>query len=606
MDAYLPLALYSQQRAAGQDLNATAPMTPSSPLESAYSTANGETPSDVASYVFCPSSGSGASPESPALSVSSTVMEIETSVTPLEPSAGRGAHSQASRTPAAGGNGSERKQGGEESDTAYEMGTAVICSAHPGAKRSWAQTSHVEQEQKQQQRPRPNTTFSTSSQFPRLGGPPAPPGPFFCRTVGSEQDLGEAGMETGRYDAHGGLFDGVAISAEGSCGRYHQESSEESEAVDNGRAGGPKRASVQTLRAQQGMDVCEMELDAVASTDRDAPTRPAGDAPSPAVVALPVQSDQQCSEHVPITTPLPADDDSKEAATFLEAGITGKEQFKSMCPKLRKLGWKWGGKVSVLSNDSWFMKPGMVAKTAQAGVGKFETTDDVVQYVRNILGGRGVTTPDGEGIEVAEQTDSDSADEQDSDSLGEGSRVEEEQGTPEPTEGTPSTRPEPTQGTPLTRPEPTEGTPLTREERALQTALEALHPSRAPGVMKQRATEFKRVLEFIISSATDPSGGSVYLCGCPGTGKTQTMAHVQAEVRRVAAEVKTTPGYALLFWPPVKYSHLPRLRVANHVFYPRRQLFFVVISRKCHVLTWPRTRSLLRFQPLFATLQINV
>lgn len=603
------MALYSQQRAAGQDLNATAPMTPSSPLESAYSTANGETPSDVASYVFCPSSGGGASPESPALSVSSTVTEIETSVTPLEPSAGRGAHSQASRTPAAGGNGSERKQSGEESETAYEMGTAVVCSAQPGAKRSWTQTSHVEQDQQQQQRPRPNTTFSTSSQFPRLGGPPAPPGPFFCRTVGSKQDLGQAGMETGRYDAHGGLFDGVAISAEGSCERYHQVSSEESEAVDNGRAGGPKRASVQTMHSQQGMDVCEMELaaDAVAATDRDAPTRPAGDAPTPVVVALPVQSDQQCSEHVPVTTSLPADDDSKEAATFLEAGITGKEQFKSMCPKLRKLGWKWGGTVSVLSNDSWFMKPGMIAKTAQAGVGKFETTDDVVQYVRNILGGRGVTTPDGEGIEVAEQTDSDSADEQDSDSLDGGSRVEEEQGTPEPTEGTPSTRPEPTEGTPLTQPEPTEGTPLTREERALQTALEALHPSRAPGVMKQRATEFKRVLEFILSSATDPSGGSVYLCGCPGTGKTQTMAHVQAEVRRVAAEVKTTPCYALLFWPHVKYSHLPRLSVRQPCTYCiHEDNFFCSCFQEVSRVDLAAHALITAVPTPFATLQINV
>ena len=186
----------------------------------------------------------------------------------------------------------------------------------------------------------------------------------------------------------------------------------------------------------------------------------------------------------------------------------------------------------MLSNNRWFMKAGAIAKTARAGVGKFETSDDVVRYVRNILRVRGATTPDGKAIEVVKQAGSESVDEHDSDSLGEGGGIKEEQGISEPMEGM----------------------PLTREEQALQTALEALHPSKAPGVMKQRATEFKRVLEFIVSSATDPSGGSLYLCGCPGTGKTQTMAHVQTEVRRVAAEVKNTPYLFPLFLLAVRYT----------------------------------------------------
>lgn len=488
---------------------------------------NGETPSDAASYILCPSSVDGTPQDSPALSVSSTVTELDPPATPREPTAGLRVHAQASSTLSADGSDSEREQGGGESETAYEMGTAGVSSPQPGAKRSWAQTSHAQQKQQHQQRPQPITTFSTSSQFPRLGGHPSPRGPKFGRIEGSKQNLADTRIETGRYDARSDLFDGAAVSTERSCGRHHQGSSEESEAVDSSRAGGPMQASVKTLPAQQDMDVCEMELaaGAVVSTDRDAPTRSRGDAPTPMVVALPVQSDHLCSEHVPTTTSLPADDDAKEAATFLEAGITGKEQYKSLCTKLRKIGWKWGGRVSVLGNDVWFMKPGATAKTAQAGVGKFATTDDVVHYVRNVLGGRGATAPDGEGIEVAKQAGNDSVEEPDSGSLDEGGRVEEEQGTSEPTEGT----------------------PLTRDQQALQTALEALHPSKAPRVMKQRATEFNRVLEFIVCSATDPSGGSLYLCGCPGTGKTQTMAHVQAEVRRMAAEVKTT-RYVLLFF----------------------------------------------------------
>lgn len=295
---------------------------------------------------------------------------------------------------------------------------------------------------------------------------------------------------------------GVTASTAGSCGsNLYQKSSEEYGGVGNRRAGGPMQAGVKTLPAQLSMDVCGVGLaaDAVASADRDASTG-SGEA-------------------------APADDIAKEAAQFRKAGITGDENFKFLSPKLKKLGWGWGGPVSPLSDNTWFLKAGAKQKTAQAGVGKFETGDDVVRYVRTVLEVRGATKPDGEDRQVARQSGSDSADESDCDSLDEGGRVEGEQGTCEPIEGE----------------------PLTREGQALQTALEALHPSKAPGVMKQRATEFERVLQFIVRSAKNPSGGSLYLCGCPGTGKTQTMAHVQAEVRRVAAKVTTVLRFSRLF-----------------------------------------------------------
>ena len=161
----------------------------------------------------------------------------------------------------------------------------------------------------------------------------------------------------------------------------------------------------------------------------------------------------------------------------------------------------------------------VVGEVATAAVSEMPSTD--------AAGGLLPREEHGDGSDAASAVD-----EHDSDSLGEGGGIKEEQGISEPMEGM----------------------PLTREEQALQTALEALHPSKAPGVMKQRATEFKRVLEFIVSSATDPSGGSLYLCGCPGTGKTQTMAHVQTEVRRVAAEVKNTPYLFPLFLLAVRYT----------------------------------------------------
>ncbi|CAN0553224.1 unnamed protein product, partial [Ectocarpus sp. 8 AP-2014] len=63
----------------------------------------------------------------------------------------------------------------------------------------------------------------------------------------------------------------------------------------------------------------------------------------------------------------------------------------------------------------------------------------------------------------------------------------------------------------------------TTKGRALQSALEALNPSNAPDVLKQRTMEFTQVLQFVTNSVANASGGSLYLCGVPGTGKTQTM-----------------------------------------------------------------------------------
>ena len=80
---------------------------------------------------------------------------------------------------------------------------------------------------------------------------------------------------------------------------------------------------------------------------------------------------------------------------------------------------------------------------------------------------------------------------------------------------------------------------------ALQSAVEALQPSNAPAVLKQRTAEYEKVLQFVQDSVSRSCGGSLYLCGCPGTGKTQTMAHVQEKIECTAARVRLFCMYAI-------------------------------------------------------------
>ena len=80
---------------------------------------------------------------------------------------------------------------------------------------------------------------------------------------------------------------------------------------------------------------------------------------------------------------------------------------------------------------------------------------------------------------------------------------------------------------------------------ALQSAVEALQPSNTPAVLKQRTAEYQKVLQFVQDRVSRSCGGSLYLCGCPGTGKTQTMAHVQEKIECTAARVRLFCMYAI-------------------------------------------------------------
>lgn len=205
-----------------------------------------------------------------------------------------------------------------------------------------------------------------------------------------------------------------------------------------------------------------------------------------------------------------------EAAALRGVGVTGNEEFSLMFRKLKKLRWKWGPPIDKFSSDYWIMKPGAQAKTAGEGVEKFKTQAAVVQYVQRLL--------------ATSQTDA-------SDSLeeSEGEQDQSEDGHVDENAMASQDDSCSTDGM-----EDEGGERAVPEAQALQTALEALHPSKAPDVLTQRVAEFTQVLQFVKRSVTEPSGGSLYLCGCPGTGKTQTMAHVQAEMLGIAAKVRAS------------------------------------------------------------------
>lgn len=67
---------------------------------------------------------------------------------------------------------------------------------------------------------------------------------------------------------------------------------------------------------------------------------------------------------------------------------------------------------------------------------------------------------------------------------------------------------------------------------------EALHVSTAPDVVVCREGEQKRVLEFCKSCVEEEKAGSLYVCGCPGTGKSLSMEKVKKHLVDWAVEVR--------------------------------------------------------------------
>lgn len=67
---------------------------------------------------------------------------------------------------------------------------------------------------------------------------------------------------------------------------------------------------------------------------------------------------------------------------------------------------------------------------------------------------------------------------------------------------------------------------------------EALHLSTVPSTVACRDDEQKRVLEFCKSCIEQEKAGSLYVCGCPGTGKSLSMEKVKQLLVNWAGEVR--------------------------------------------------------------------
>lgn len=68
---------------------------------------------------------------------------------------------------------------------------------------------------------------------------------------------------------------------------------------------------------------------------------------------------------------------------------------------------------------------------------------------------------------------------------------------------------------------------------------EALHVSTMPSSVVCREDESKKVLEFCKTSVERRKPGSLYLCGCPGTGKTMIMEKVKQSLLNWSNEVSS-------------------------------------------------------------------
>lgn len=78
---------------------------------------------------------------------------------------------------------------------------------------------------------------------------------------------------------------------------------------------------------------------------------------------------------------------------------------------------------------------------------------------------------------------------------------------------------------------------LSVDMEQLNAVKEALHVSRAPSNLVCRQVEQNRVLEFCKQAVKIEKAGSLYVCGCPGTGKSLSMEKVKEVLVNWADEV---------------------------------------------------------------------
>ncbi|EFH68650.1 hypothetical protein ARALYDRAFT_311790 [Arabidopsis lyrata subsp. lyrata] len=69
-----------------------------------------------------------------------------------------------------------------------------------------------------------------------------------------------------------------------------------------------------------------------------------------------------------------------------------------------------------------------------------------------------------------------------------------------------------------------------RDEEQMRAVKEALHVSKAPSTIVCREDEHIRIFGFVKGCIDQQKAGSLYICGCPGTGKSLSMEKVVQQV----------------------------------------------------------------------------
>lgn len=73
--------------------------------------------------------------------------------------------------------------------------------------------------------------------------------------------------------------------------------------------------------------------------------------------------------------------------------------------------------------------------------------------------------------------------------------------------------------------------------KQLSAVKEALHVSTDQSTVVCREDEQKRILEFCKQCVEQEKGGSLYVCGLPGTGKSLSMEKIKGSLINWAMEV---------------------------------------------------------------------
>ncbi|KAK9727147.1 hypothetical protein RND81_05G261400 [Saponaria officinalis] len=98
-----------------------------------------------------------------------------------------------------------------------------------------------------------------------------------------------------------------------------------------------------------------------------------------------------------------------------------------------------------------------------------------------------------------------------------------------------------------------------RDAEQMRVVKEALHVSTPPPNVVCREEEVEKVLNFCKSSVEKEKSGSLYVCGCPGTGKTMVMEKVKQTLFNWSSEVNVQQ-------PDVLFLNCTSLTKSSEIF----------------------------------------